>query len=89
MLPRPSPRARRAFVSVSAYYIYIASTNLAGSGVSNLFNINPGLWLGVLGIVNFCGWVDSGLEVLKEGTVLLTLAVEEDVVSVVGAITDN
>ena len=60
-------------------------TNLNGVWVGDALDIHPVLGLLVLRIVNFLSRNDWWLEVLEEVTSVVALAVEADVVGVVGA----
>ena len=62
-------------------------TDLCGIRVSDPFLVNPVSRLLVLRVVNFLGRVNGWFEVLKEAASLVALAIEENIVSVVRAIT--
>ena len=48
---------------------------------SLLGSVNPVFRLGVLRVINLCGWVESRSEVLKQAAALLLLSINEDLVA--------
>jgi hypothetical protein len=60
-------------------------TYLGSLGIRNLGLLDPILRLRVIRVVNFLGRINGRFKVLEEASSLLTLAVNENVVSVVRA----
>lgn len=69
--------------------VLIPLLRLFGVGVRDLVLVNPILGLLVLGIVDLLRRVEGRLEVLEQATSLLALAVDENIVGVVGAIIES
>jgi len=63
----------------------VENTYLLGLGISDHGLINPVSGLGILGVVNLLGRVDGRFEVFEKATLLLTLAINENFESIIGA----
>ena len=64
--------------------VLIPIVGLLGVRVRNLLLINPVLGLLVLWIVNLFIWDDRWLEILEEIAAVMRLAVEQNIISIVG-----
>ena len=66
--------------------VLIPIVGLLGVRVRNLLLINPVLGFLVLWIVNLFIWDDRWLEVLEEIAAVMRLAVEQNIISIVGTL---
>lgn len=60
-------------------------TDLLGFRVRNSSLVNPVSGLRVFGVLDFLGWVDCGFKVFKKAALLVTLAVDENLIGIIGA----
>jgi len=72
-------------MELNIFIIITRRTNLGCGRVRNSSLFNPDCRLLIFRIVDFLGWVNWRLEIFKKATLLFALAINEDLVGIVGA----
>jgi len=81
----PTFRFDGIFIEDLVRSVLIPILGLLGIGISDTALINPVIGLGVLGVIDFLLWVDRRAEVFEEAALSRRVAVDKNLIGVVGA----